>query len=268
MFYAASAAASRALYNLVMPTCAELAKRLEVLENVLQGKLSAVVEDVVSRAISRMDALPNQSIEKLKKEIDEFKISVNFLNETVEKLKADQKHLLAENKTLSARNSELEKRIAEMEQYSRKNNIEIKGVPCTQGESCRAILQSIGNKIQCPLSDSDVDIVHRVPSSSNTKHLIARFCSRSKKAEFISKARKARLQTSDLGFSGNDARPVYINDHLTQQNKKIFAMALNLKKERKWQFLWTDDCQIKARKTTDSRVFRIRDEADLSVFSN
>lgn len=216
----------------MMPTCAELAERLEVLENVLQGKIALVVQDVVSRVKSRMDADPDQPLEKLKKEINEVKIGMNFLSETVEKFKAEQNHLLAENKTLNARNSELEKIIAEMKPYSRKNDVEIKGVPFTQGESCLAILQSIGNKNQCPLSDYDVDIVHRVPSSSNTKkNPIGRFCSRSKKAQFVNKARKTRLQTSDLGFSRNDVWPVYVNDHLTQQNNNIFVMALRLKKE-------------------------------------
>lgn len=107
-----------------------------------------------------------------------------------------------------------------------------------------------------------------MPSTANSKTVIARFVSRTKKAEFIAKARKARLQTKDIRFHDAETKPVYINDHLTMENKQLFSKALALKKEHNWQFLWTADCLIKARKTEDSRVFRIRDETDLRVFTS
>lgn len=66
----------------------------------------------------------------------------------------------------------------------------------------------------------------------------------------MGKAQRTRLQTNDLGVSGNDVQPVHVHDHLTQQNKKILSVTLKLKKQRKGQFLWTDDCLIKARKTS------------------
>ncbi|KAH6926310.1 hypothetical protein HPB50_016625 [Hyalomma asiaticum] len=202
------------------------------------------------------------------KEMNEFQVSLAYLNETVEGLKSENEKLKTANSALTNQNAALEKRARELEQYSRKNNVELKGVPCTQGEGCVAVLQAVGNRIDCPVSKDDIDIAHRVPSASDAKKLIARFTSRAKKAEFISKARKARLQTHDIGFRGAKSRPIYINDHLTQENKKLFAKALSLKKEKRWHFLWTDDCLIKARKNADSRVFRIRDEADLKIFTN
>lgn len=129
-----------------------------------------------------------------------------------------------------------------------------------------AIVQAIGDKIECPVSRCDLDIVHHVPSASYTKNVIARFCSRDKKAEFVGKARKARLQTKDIGFHAQESSPVYVNEHLTAANKKLFAMALNRKKEMKWKYLWTYDCRIKARRTDDSWVYVIQDEQDLRVF--
>lgn len=137
-----------------------------------------------------------------RQQIEEFSRSLSFMNEMVEKLKDENDALKAANKALTSRNSVLEKRLSDMEQYSRKNNVEIKSVPSTKGESCVAIVQTIGNTIQCPVSESNLDIVHRIPSKANTPHIIARCCSRAKKAEFMSKARKARLQAKDLGIPG------------------------------------------------------------------
>ncbi|KAH7947206.1 hypothetical protein HPB52_008236 [Rhipicephalus sanguineus] len=67
--------------------------------------------------------------------------------------------------------------------------------------------------------------------------------------------------------STNQDKPIFVNDHLTPENKRLFAQALALKKEKQWQFLWVDNCRIKARKTTDNRVYRISGVGDLAVFS-
>lgn len=97
-----------------MPTFSELAECIEVLEKILQNKIAKVV-DVVSCADTKMVTIPNPLTDKMRKQIDEFQINVNFLNETVEKLKSEHEYLIAENKTFSAWNSKLRKRIAEME---------------------------------------------------------------------------------------------------------------------------------------------------------
>ncbi|KAG0421155.1 hypothetical protein HPB47_002917, partial [Ixodes persulcatus] len=63
-------------------------------------------------------------------------------------------------------------------------------------------MAAIGEKVECPVSPTDLDIVHRVPTKNGQQNIIARFCSRDKKNEFVKKARKARLDTRALGFSG------------------------------------------------------------------
>nr|XP_037273122.1 zinc finger protein 35-like [Rhipicephalus microplus] len=92
-------------------------------------------------------------------------------------------------------------------------------------------------------------------TSSSSKH--------SYLAEFVSKARKAKQCLSDIGLPEAANNPVYINDHLTPENKALFSQALASKKGNNRKFLWTDNCQIKARKTTESKVLRITCEADL-----
>ncbi|KAH7960195.1 hypothetical protein HPB49_017618 [Dermacentor silvarum] len=187
------------------------------------------------------------------------------MNDLVESLRQDNASLIAENKALKAENAALSHKVAHMEQYSRINNIEIRGIPVTEGEDCAAIMQTIGDMIACKLAPSDLDIVHRVATvKGGAKNLLARFCSRSKKNEFVSKARKAKLCLEDIGLSGATNSPVYFNDHLTPENKALFSQALSLKKANNWKFLWTDNCQIKARRTTESKVFRITCKADLS----
>lgn len=196
--------------------------------------------------------------------------SVDFVSKAYDEMKAKQEELIASNRQLVAQNAALERRVAKLEQYSRLNNIEIKGIPVTEGEDCIAILQSVCDAIECPVEPCEIDFIHRVPTMSKNKkekNIIARFVSREKKNDFVRKARKARINTSYIGSSGVTQAPVFVNEHPTYENKKLFSKALELKKEFGWRFLWTDSCRIKARKTEDSKVYRIATESDQRVFT-
>lgn len=243
-----------------MVSCAELAKRIDALESKLKSSLDAFVEEAVAKLKQKMDDLGAPDSLQLAK-------SVEFVSDDYDSLKAKYAEVVEANKILTARNKALEERMADLEQYSRLNNIEIKGVPVTKGEDCGAILKSVAEALECPIEASDIDTIHRVPAFSGEKNIIARFCSRDKKNEFIRRARKARLRANQIGFSKECDSPVYLNDHLTMANKKLFAKALALKKEKKWQFLWTENCQIKARWNEESKVFRIATESDLKIFA-
>lgn len=246
-----------------MPKTADLAQKIAALEALLDENLDGMIEALSEKLKTKLENIGLGEHVQLSE-------SVTFLSKEYNSMKAKQAELTASNNELLARNAALEKRVAELEQYSRLNNIEIKGVPVTEGEDCHAILQCMANAVECPVEPTDIDIVHRVPTASknqNEKNIIVRFCSREKKNDFLRKARKAKLCTSNIGFSGKTDVPVFVNEHLTFDNKKLFAKALALKKEHHWKFLWTDNCRIKARKTHDSKVFRIATERDLRVFT-
>lgn len=245
-----------------MPTTAQLAKKITDLESLLDEQLEGMVEELALKVKAKLEALGLVEQVKLAE-------SVDFVSKKYDEMKAKQEELIASNRQLVAQNAALERRVAELEQYSRLNNIEIKGIPVTEGEDCAAILQSVCDAIECPVEPCEIDVIHRVPTMSkkNEKNIIARFVSREKKNDFVRKARKARINTSNIGFSGVTVTPVFINEHLTFENKKLFSKALELKKEFGWRFLWTDNCRIKARKTEDSKVYRIATESDLRVFT-
>ncbi|KAH7954727.1 hypothetical protein HPB49_021319 [Dermacentor silvarum] len=243
-----------------MPSNAELAKKIEQLESLLNNKLDNLIDSLASKIAKQLD---DQGLGNLTSLAD----SVRYMSDQYDKVRTTVAELVDSNKDLRAQNEALARRIADMEQYSRLNNIEIKGIPCTQGEDCAVILKTIAEVVECPISSSDIDAVHRVPSKTAEKSIIARFCSRDKKNEFIRKARKARLRTSQIGLTGSKDNAVYVNEHLTIDNKRLFSKALALKKAMKWRYLWTENCHIRARKTEDSKVFRISAESDLRIFT-
>lgn len=130
-----------------MPTVAELSKRVEQLENTFKDKLDNLLDKITTTVVSKLDSQPSLIIKGLKDEIEGLTSSLDFLNRTVESLKTEKEQLTAMNKSLIAHNESLERRI-DMKQYSRKNNLEIKGIPCTQGQDCMTIYQTIASKIE------------------------------------------------------------------------------------------------------------------------
>ncbi|KAG0415870.1 hypothetical protein HPB47_006955, partial [Ixodes persulcatus] len=47
-------------------------------------------------------------------------------------------------------------------QYSRLNNVEIRGVPNNPTEDLGELLTHIGNHTNCPITKTDINIAHRV----------------------------------------------------------------------------------------------------------
>ncbi|KAH7952867.1 hypothetical protein HPB49_002029 [Dermacentor silvarum] len=78
----------------------------------------------------------------LKKELDDVKQSVTYMNETFEELRVTKQELddlKREHATLNAEKERLaqslastQKELTELKQYTRKNNVEIKGIPQNQ----------------------------------------------------------------------------------------------------------------------------------------
>lgn len=249
-------------------TVTTLSAEFEDFKLKMENKLKELTEGLNAAKIVLTQNEPGE-VNELRKEIVEMKKSMNFMNTQFEAAKKENELLVANNKHLKESNDRLSARVAHLEQYSRLNNIEIRNVPVTKGENCTKILELIGEKIECPVTTDDVETVHRVPTRTpNQMNIIARFRSRDKRFDFVAKARKARLTSSALGLTVSKEFPIFVNEHLTQDNKALLAKCRELKKENNWMYVWTDNCVIKARKTTDSKVYRILSEANLNVFNN
>lgn len=87
-----------------------------------------------------------------------------------------------------------------MEQYSRLNNVEIKGIPVTKGENCAAILTAVGDAIACALSSADFDVIHRVPTKFDDVNIIPVFVVVTRKMILSGKHKKPVLGPIRLVF--------------------------------------------------------------------
>lgn len=214
---------------------------------------------------------------ELRKEIRELKSSLEFFNEEFEKVKQERDDFAKENSSLKKANEKLrldcealqkqafqhEQRITASEQYSRKCNLEVKGLPFTEGESIPDTLSKIGQLLKEPILESDIDVCHRVPTKNPNvaPNIVVQFKCRSKRDTVLEKARKLRLSTRDFGHESGE--PVFINEHLCPAMKQLLGMAIAQKKAKNWRFAWTRGGKVYARKDEASPILHIRSAHDV-----
>lgn len=198
-------------------------------------------------------------------------LSKNLVNMTSE-LKEVQKEnaqIRAENASLVSECAELRKqvleheyRILDLEQYSRNRNLEIKGIPASDDENLSHVLVKIGEAIGESISDSDIEVCHRVPTkNASQSNVLVQFLSRSKRDAVLEKAKETRFSTQDIGYAQLSA--VYINEHLCPELKRLLGMTVAKKKEKNWRFVWTKGGKIFARKSESTRTLRVGCVSDL-----
>lgn len=224
-------------------------------------------------ALEVMKKEMNRTDDALKKEVDDVVKSMTFMNSTFEELRGAKQELEASKKAHEGLKAEKEglrqslakaqKEITELQQYSRMNNIEIKGIPQLKDESLTEVVQLIGDTVGVKVQPSDIDVVHRVPTKERgSTNVIVRFVSRTARDNLMQAARKKRLTTRQIGFA--DEAPVYVNDHLCPEYKALLGMAIAKKKEKNWKFVWVAQSKILARKAENASVVHIVSRDDLA----
>lgn len=216
-----------------------------------------------------------EDIRSIKTELTELKTSCDYSSDKLDefssrlvpvKTKASELERLQETvNLLKADLLKTQLELASNEQRSRLNNVEIKGVPLKKDENLFSIVDAISSKIKYSCPKTQINYISRVPIyNSKEKLIIVSFLNRYIKEEFIAAARADKeLSTSDIGFHGSPQR-VYVNDHLSVESKKLLSKVKIIAKDKNYAYIWVKHVKIHVRKTTETKPFIIRRDADLN----
>lgn len=247
-----------------------ISKEISVMISKEIATLKSEIDRTITKAVSR-------ELKPLREEIASIKESLNFINNQHDLIVKRVDNLEKEVKLVSVAKAEVGKirdaiSIADAEnhkreQWARRSNVEIFGIPERQGENLLKILGDIASHMQFPLhSASDIDFVTRVAPKQNEnkkiKPIVVRFLARWKKDDFLAVARKLRLKCSDIGISGDSF--VHFNEHLTSRNKALLQRVKSVCKEKGFKYVWVRNCSIKVRRSDTSPVIHISCESDLN----
>ena len=222
----------------------------------------------------------------LKKEIEDLKDSANFhgrelkdLKESLQKTKDENKEL--KNTLASTRNElkttkenlrkqkeESERQWAhqdDLEPYSRKNSLEIHGIPQDAYPSTEAAVIKVAEALNITVEPENIEISHKL---NHGRAIIVKFCSHKVKSKLYKERTKLKdVKISDLfpsyPSSGQQRQRIFINENLTAYRRRIVKEANKRRQEGTLFSVWTLDGKIYIKTSPDGSPVRIFSEEDL-----
>ena len=229
------------------------------------------------------DILKNlqKSMRSISNEVAELKLSFKNQETELRNTKDALKAALVSNNQLRTELQETKKRVKEqeedieelydsidtLEQYSRKNSIEIVGIPENVCENEEAVLK-IEAALNVQVKAEDIDICHRVKRKKSSP-IIARFISHKvKRALYKNRVQLKNVKMSQLFPSASAAARVasdriFINENLTVNRRKLVKLANDKKADGLVLGVWTVDGKVFVKTSPEGRPIRIYEEADL-----
>lgn len=216
---------------------------------------------------SDVNSLSN-SLQFMSDKMDSANKLMEQLNSQFKQLKKENEEMKSKFVAVSGEVRDLRERLRNLEQYTRVNNIEVNGLPVTKGECVSDLVKDLGAAIGVEVQANDVSAAHRVPSFNRDREqaLIIQFTSRVKREEWISKYRAKRPGlTAPQVNQRFPSQRVYINDHLSPENKQLLSRMKKRCREVGYTFAWCRDAKFFARKSEGDPVLRIFSFEDIET---
>ncbi|KAH9384592.1 hypothetical protein HPB48_026601 [Haemaphysalis longicornis] len=109
---------------------------------------------------------------------EEFKGDIKSIREELTEVKNRSLECHRETERLNREMKDVRRQLVELKQYSRKNNLELKGVPFTENDHLKETLKQITTRLGVDVPSQDIDVVHRV-ASKGLPNVSVKFNSRS-----------------------------------------------------------------------------------------
>ncbi|XP_054260386.1 uncharacterized protein LOC128985036 [Macrosteles quadrilineatus] len=174
-------------------------------------------------------------------------------------LKEENEELRTKNITLTSKVEKLNDKVRNLEQYSRKNNVEISGLPVTPKENVFELVRDVGSALGMEIDEKDISAAHRVPSFSKDRHqpLIVQFVSRLTRDSMIGKFRDKKKMIAHEVNASFPKDSMYVNEHLSPDNKVFLKSLKNKCKEIGYEYAWCRDGKFFVRKCQDAKCKKI-----------
>ena len=176
---------------------------------------------------------------KLKKKIlikdDMIKKTENIQIDMLKRLKKLEKRLNETDERIYYNQSDINK----LNQYSRRENIEIAGIPKNnKHENLESYVLQVINSLGIKATSYDIAACHRLNTKDNdgNKNTIVRFLCRKKVGEILSK--KKNLSNNEIKEKLNN-KELFIMENLSPMNRKILDTCNYLKKKNLISSCWS-----------------------------
>jgi len=131
--------------------------------------------------------------------------------------------------------------------------------------------KEIGKRINIEINKDEIEKIHRVPTkvTSKPKPVIVQFLRRSTRDNFLTetKKQKIRITSTDLNLDSKNTM-IYINDHLSINNKILLSESKKKIKQLNWKQAIFKNGKIIVKKDENHTPIVIRTLADLEELTD
>lgn len=216
-------------------------------------------------------SLLGEKLEVLFKEMHDFRsefkdmgVSINSTHEKVDELKTmfcqhrvdidaclqDIDTLKSENTSLKNELNKLREEVCSQQQYSRRNTVDIQGVPETKQENIVEVVKRVAKVLRFELKTEMIDAVHRLPGDrrdSKPRGIILKFVRRLDCDDLLKLAKVKRgFFASELGLQSESK--VYVNPSLCKMYRELLYLAKNAVRDGFIKFAWHSNGRILVRR--------------------
>lgn len=213
---------------------------------------------------SSIKLLIDEQFAAVKRTVDGLSATVELLRNEIKNKDVSIAQLKAENDSLKNNLADIEKTNDELQQYCRKDNLVITGVPASfaehasvsaesngtrsvesSAETVHKVTELIRNELKCAnISEADISTAHRLPSRNGTSPIIVRFLRRRDRDAVY----RSRMELKAYNQSRAANNRVFINEDLSPRNREIFSAAWRMKGSRTLDGVWTSNCHVLVKK--------------------
>lgn len=249
----------------------------DIVQEVIGKEIGAFVQQITGsfKDILNIELKPiKDDVQELTRAVDHMSNQYDDILKELESTKEKVKVLENDNHSLNVVVDDLKKRINQIEQHARSSNVEIQCVPERKNENLLSIITTLGKAVDCPTAGQNVSHCSRIAkfdsNSSRPRSIVVQFSNPRFRDELLAATIKfnklrngqEKLNVSHLGI--NDLKdPIYVTEHLSPANKDLHAAARQVKKAKKYQYLWVRNGKIFMRKNETSNYILIKDKQTL-----
>ncbi|XP_052753906.1 uncharacterized protein LOC128201312 [Galleria mellonella] len=245
----------------------------------MQGELNKLNAnyDKLGSTISKLQVCQT----KILKDIQDLKDSMEYQSNLQCDLQKRVCELESANKTfikteenvhnLNIQVGQLKNEINMYQQRERMLNLEIIGVPEIKNECLKDLTVKVAQHAGVVITKDNIEHANRVQPrqivQGRPRTIVIKLKSRLHKDNIISGLRGTRgLKTKDVGIPGEDRR-IYVNEHLTVNNKLLLKKVKDKAKTKLYKFVWVKNCQIFVRRNENSPALLMRNDTDITKIS-
>ena len=206
-----------------------------------------------------------------KREFESVKVLLESTKKENHLLREDLKQAKKKIKQSMEETDRLNDEIDKLEQYTRKNSLEIHGVPEDAYTSTEEVVLKLAEALDVHILPDDIEISHKL--NARNKSIIVKFLNHKVKTKlYKSRTKLKHIKAKDLfpsrnysSAAGREPR-IFINENLTDYRRRIINKANKMRKDQLIQSAWTLDGKIFVKTSPDGspvRIFSLEDLDDL-----